>query len=405
MSGQRALSQMHRRGNWKVLVALFQWVVINAEESGQGTEDFQDHAGFHLLDPTPPGMRSSLQMRTTSRMAFAPNFPFATFWLSDFMTSSDFFWLSEFMTLWLFLTFWLYDFFWIYDFMTFPDFLTFWLSDFWLEKRVRFLLHRAKYTTFFFAARTATQQLLLRDFLARIAHWSGILLLFWRFEFITNFLMFCSPKNTVNALAQRHFQTISECKWWWSRFWRNWCQWKCKFFVCQSYTAWTRCQESNYPGFWRRRWEIPDLCISCRRESCNRNWICREYRTQAVVWRSCSLHTKTIFVSTFRSMDWLEHRPGPKNSHDQSHPLKLSQFLTWRLIEFECFLVRWLKFLKDPIACIVFGLVFRWVRNYMYFRYVLAVRRFAGLLFLRIQSGEKQNKVYSDITATNSSLN
>jgi hypothetical protein len=27
-------------------------VVINAEESGQGTEDFQDHAGFHLLDPT-----------------------------------------------------------------------------------------------------------------------------------------------------------------------------------------------------------------------------------------------------------------------------------------------------------------------------------------------------------------
>ena len=175
MSGQRALSQMHRRGNWKVLVALFQWVVINAEESGQGTEDFQDHAGFHLLDPTPPGMRSSLQMRTTSRMAFAPNFPFATFWLSDFMTSSDFFWLSEFMTLWLFLTFWLYDFFWfydwIYDFMTFSDFLTLWLffdfmtlwlSDFWLEKRVRFLLHRAKYTTFFFVARTATQQLLLR---------------------------------------------------------------------------------------------------------------------------------------------------------------------------------------------------------------------------------------------------
>lgn len=209
--------------------------------------------------------------------------------------------------------------------------------------------------------------------------------------------MFCSQKNTVNALAQRHFQTISECKWWWSRFWRNWCQWKCKFFVCQSYTAWTRCQESNYPGFWRRRWEIPDLCISCRRESCNRNWICREYRTQAVV--------KTIFVSTFRSMDWLEHRPGPKNSHDQSHPLKLSQFLTWRLIEFECFLVRWLKFLKDPIACIVFGLVFRWVHNYMYFRYVPAVRRFAGLLFLRIQSGEKQNKVYSDTTATNSSLN
>ena len=41
----------------------------------------------------------------------------------------------------------------------------------------------------------------------------------------------------------------------------------------------------------------------------------------------------------------------------------------------------------------------------MYFRYVPAVRRFAGLLFLRIQSGEKQNKVYSDITATNSSLN
>jgi hypothetical protein len=39
--------------------------------------------------------------------------------------------------------------------------------------------------------------------------------------------------------------------------------------------------------------------------------------------------------------------------------LTLSQFLTWRLIEFECFLVRWLKFLKDPIACIVFGLVFR----------------------------------------------
>ena len=327
---------------------------------------------------------------------------------------------SDFLTFWLFLilwlNLWLYDFFWLSDFMTFfwfYDFMTFWLLT--RETSQIFVAPRKIYNFFFCcshchaAAATSSFWNSIPDFLARIAHWSGILLLFWRFEFITNFLMFCSPKNTVNALAQRHFQTISECKWWWSRFWRNWCQWKCKFFVCQSYTAWTRCQESNYPGFWRRRWEIPDLCISCRRESCNRNWICREYRTQAVVWRSCSLHTKTIFVSTFRSMDWLEHRPGPKNSHDQSHTISdiqtLSQFLTWRLIEFECFLVRWLKFLKDPIACIVFGLVFRWVRNYMYFRYVLAVRRFAGLLFLRIQSGEKQNKVYSDITATNSSLN
>ncbi len=215
------------------------------------------------------------------------------FWLS--VT----FWLSDFLTLWTFsdfLIFWLYDLSWLFDFMTFSDF--FWLSDFltfltfWLNEILFFCCTRQlEYKTFFLlhaAAAASSFWNSIPDFLARIAHWSGILLLFWRFELITNFLMFCSQKNTVNALAKRHFQTISECKCWWSRFWRNWCQWKCKFFLCQSYTAWTRCKESNYPGFWRRRWEIPDLCSSCRRESYNRNWIWREYRTQAVVWRSCS---------------------------------------------------------------------------------------------------------------------
>ncbi len=35
--------------------------------AGQGTEDFLDHAAFHLLDPTSPGIRSSLHIRSIQK--------------------------------------------------------------------------------------------------------------------------------------------------------------------------------------------------------------------------------------------------------------------------------------------------------------------------------------------------
>jgi hypothetical protein len=72
MFGQRTLSQKHQIRNQKERVALFQFAVTNAEEFGQGTEDFLDHAAFQFLDHTSPGIRSSFRFRK-EWLSFAPN--------------------------------------------------------------------------------------------------------------------------------------------------------------------------------------------------------------------------------------------------------------------------------------------------------------------------------------------